>query len=88
MVDAAYVAQLAEPAVAAHRAAAGPEFSPSLPELAAATAARLAQTATQLAAMGHDCPDAAAGAPRVLAKAAELADRLVSQPMPAAACAL
>jgi Ser/Thr protein kinase RdoA (MazF antagonist) len=88
MVDAAYVAQLAEPALAAHRVAAGAEFSPSLPELAAATAARLAQTATQLAAMGHDCPDAAAGASRVLAKAVELANRLVSLPVPAVACAL
>src|SRR5581483_6629830 len=51
-LDVTRVARLAEPALIAHRRAAGAEFSPALDELATAVVARLAQTATQLAAMG------------------------------------
>jgi tRNA A-37 threonylcarbamoyl transferase component Bud32 len=76
-VDRALVARLAAPALAAHRTAAGADLSPSPEDLATAVVARVAQTATQLAAMGHDHPDAADGAPRMLAAASELADELV-----------
>jgi aminoglycoside phosphotransferase (APT) family kinase protein len=75
-VDLALVARLAEPALAAHRAVAGPALSPAPDELATAAVVRLAQSAAQLAAMGHQHPDAAAGAPRILAAATELADEL------------
>ena len=77
-IDATSVARLAEPALAAHRTAAGAALSPSPELLAIAVVARLAQTATQLAAMGHDRPDAAEAAPLVLAAAAELASGLVT----------
>jgi hypothetical protein len=77
-LDWTLVARLAEPALAAHRAAARPGLSPSPEELARAVVARLAQTATQLAAMGYEHPDAAEGAPLVLAAAAKLADELVN----------
>lgn len=72
-VDRALVADLAEPALAAHRAVAGDGLSPAPEDLATAVVARLAQTATQLAAMGHDRPEAAEAAPRLLAAATELA---------------
>jgi hypothetical protein len=78
VLDRALVARLAEPALAAHRTAAGPNLSPSPHELAIAVAARVAQTATQLAGMGDNHPDAATGAPRVLAAASELAAELVA----------
>lgn len=77
VLDRALVTRLAEPAMVAHRAAAGPGLSPSPRELATAVVARLAQTATQLAAMGHDHADAAEGAQLVLAAARELADELL-----------
>jgi Ser/Thr protein kinase RdoA (MazF antagonist) len=79
-VDITLVARLAEPALTAHRRVAGAELSPALEELAVAVVTRLAQTATQLAAMGHDRPDAAEAAPLVLAGAIELASGLVSDP--------
>jgi aminoglycoside phosphotransferase (APT) family kinase protein len=77
VLDTALVTRLAEPAMAAHRAVAGPDLNPSSDELARAVVARLAQTSTQLAAMGHDQPDAAECAPLVLAAATELADELM-----------
>jgi aminoglycoside phosphotransferase (APT) family kinase protein len=74
LVDHSLVARLAEPAVAAHRLAAGAVLSPSPDALDTAVVARLAQTAVQLAAMGHEHDDAAEGALRILAAATELAD--------------
>lgn len=73
-VDRALVFGLAEPALAAHRAAAGPTLSPSPERVGMAVVARLAQTATQLAAMGLDDPDAAAAASLVAATATALAE--------------
>ena len=85
-VDVALVGRLAGPALTAHRGVAGAGLSPSLEELAAAVVARLAQTATQLAAMSHDSHDAAEAAPLVLASAIELASGLASYPRPTAEC--
>jgi Ser/Thr protein kinase RdoA (MazF antagonist) len=76
-IDVTLVARLAEPALTAHRRVAGAGLCPTLEELATAVVARLAQTATQLAAMSHDRPDAAEAAPLVLAAAMELASELV-----------
>lgn len=85
-LDRALVTSLAEPALIAHRAAAGPGLSPSPRELARAVVARLAQTATQLAAMSHDHADAAESAPLVLAAATELAGELVDNETLVAGC--
>jgi hypothetical protein len=85
-VDVTLVERLAEPALTAHCTVAGAGLSPTLAELATAVVARLAQTATQLAAMGHDRPDAAEAAPLVLAAATELASALVPDPRLVAEC--
>jgi aminoglycoside phosphotransferase (APT) family kinase protein len=86
LIDRALVAGVAQTAVVAHRAAAGPGLSPSPEELATAVVARLAQTATQLAAMSQDQPDAADRAPLVLAAATELAAELVDDGTPVTGC--
>jgi aminoglycoside phosphotransferase (APT) family kinase protein len=74
-LDRALIAHLAAPALDAHRAAAGAALSPGPERLATAVVARLAQTATQLAAMGDAHAEAA---PIVLEAAAELAEPAVA----------
>jgi len=85
-VDVSVVARLAAPALTAHRRVAGAELSPALEDLADAVVARLAQSATQLAAMSHERPDAGEAATLVLAGALELAGGLVSHPGLVAEC--
>jgi Ser/Thr protein kinase RdoA (MazF antagonist) len=75
-LDRSLVARLAEPAIAAHRTAAGRALSPPLDALAIAAVARLAQTAIQLAGMGPEYREAGDGAQRILGAATELADEL------------
>jgi tRNA A-37 threonylcarbamoyl transferase component Bud32 len=64
-------------ALTAHRTVAGVGLSPTLEELAAAVVARMSQTATQLAAMSHDHPDAGETSRLVMGAVIELARELV-----------
>jgi aminoglycoside phosphotransferase (APT) family kinase protein len=73
---------LAAPAIDAHRLSVGTAASPVAERLALAVAARLAQTAVQLAAMSDGEADARVAAERVVAAAGEVADDVV----PAGAC--